>query len=114
MDASTLKMPPYPSFPLLLPLPQNLPVTIPPPPLPPILDPCTPSPRRCSLVERPTTRSHSTGDMKKAELALLYWVWQRLTNRRSRLGVVGGGVGFGHSGLPDQQCRTQRGGMKLS
>ena len=62
MDASSVEMPPPPPLPRLLPLPQIIPVPLPPPPLPPIPAPRTPSPQRCSPGERPTTRSHSTGD----------------------------------------------------
>ena len=47
----------------LLILPQNLPVPLPPPPLPPIPAPRTPSPQRRSPGERPTNRSHSTGEI---------------------------------------------------
>ena len=62
MDAYTVDMPPPTPLPGLLPLPQILPVPLPPPPLPLILSPHTPSPQRCSSGERPTTRSHSTGE----------------------------------------------------
>ena len=73
MDEYTLDMPPPPPLPWLLPLPQNLQLPRPPPPLPRILAPHTPSPQRQSLGEISTTRSHSTGDMKKVELVLIYW-----------------------------------------
>ena len=62
MDASTVGMPPPPPFPLLLPLPQIIPVPLPPSPLLIIPAPRTPSPQRRSPGERPTTRSHSTGE----------------------------------------------------
>ena len=62
MDASTVEMPSPPTLPLLLPLPQILPVPLPLPPLPLIPAPRTPSPKRRSPGERPTTRSHSTGE----------------------------------------------------
>ena len=62
MDESTVEMPPPPPLPRLLPLPKNNPFPIPLPPLPPIPSLCNPSPQRRSPGERPTTRSHSTGE----------------------------------------------------
>ena len=62
MDAYTVEMPPPPPLTRLIPLPQILSVPLPPPPLPPIPAPSTPSPNCRSPGERPTTRSHSTGE----------------------------------------------------
>ena len=62
MDAYTVEMPPPPPLPRLLPIPQIIPVPLPPPPLLLIPAPRTPSPQRIPPGERPTTRSHSTGE----------------------------------------------------
>ena len=48
MDESTVEMPPSPPLPLLLSVPQIIPVPLPPPSLPTIPGPHTPSPHRCS------------------------------------------------------------------
>ena len=58
----TVDMPPPPSPPLFLPFPLFIPVPITPLTLTPIPYLRPPSPHRCSLGVRPTTRSHSTGD----------------------------------------------------
>ena len=62
MDASTVEIPPPPPLPILLPIPQIILVPLPPPPLTPIPAPCNRSPQRRSPGERPTIRSHSTGE----------------------------------------------------
>ena len=62
VDESTVDITPPPPLPRLLPLPRILPVTLPIPPLPPIPDLRTPSPHYHSPGERPTIRSHSTGE----------------------------------------------------